>query len=484
MAEDGMLKKSINSGKWLTLGFILQKFFGFFSFLILARLLAPADFGIMAIVFLMPKFLQTTTEAGLTTAAIQKGGDIKKYLDPIWTIGIIKSSLILIITFFAGPIIADFFHAESASLAVRLGGLFIFIQNLANIGELYFFKNINFKKIFIRNLSKEISYIITAIIAIFFIQSYWVLLLATLASYITQMLSTYILHPYRPKFTLKWKSLKELIGYSKWLVGRNLLNQSYGAIENTLVARLTDIHNMGLYSKGKSMASMVPGFLSSVMNNISFSAYSALKDSKDKICEGIVKSLHLLFFIAIPLTFLIMLATGKIILVLIGEQWLPMVNVIRLMLIFYILNNLVEISFIVFEAVGLPNKSLKFDSIKIPLTIILIIILTKPYGINGTAAAILIGTLPIVFIIPTYIKKLIGLKYRAIIKTAVLPTMLSAILSIPLLIYKNYILQWNTIYLILLTLILGGLYLLPVYFIGKKWNYGPYNTIKIILKSK
>ena len=81
MQQEGVLKKSIESGKWMTLGYIFQKIIGLFSFLILARLLAPADFGVIAIVLLLPKFLQSTTETGLTSAVIQKGGDIKKYLN-------------------------------------------------------------------------------------------------------------------------------------------------------------------------------------------------------------------------------------------------------------------------------------------------------------------------------------------------------------------------------------------------------------------
>ena len=110
----GVLQKSITSGKWLTAGYIIQRGISLVSFFILARLLTTADFGIVAYVLLVPKFLQATTETGFSSAAIQKDGDIKRYLNPIWTVGVIKGFVIALLIFAIGPLIARWLNVEGA----------------------------------------------------------------------------------------------------------------------------------------------------------------------------------------------------------------------------------------------------------------------------------------------------------------------------------------------------------------------------------
>lgn len=481
--NEGVLKKSIHGGKWMTIGYIFQKFLGFFSFLILARILSPADFGVMAIVLLVPKLLQSVTETGLSTAVIQKEGHIEKYLNPIWSIGVSKSIVIVIIMIVGGSYIAQFLNVPQAATAVRLGGFFILLQNFSNIAEIYFFKDIDMKKIFIRNVVREVSYIVVAIISVFFFKSYWTLMFATFVAYSSQTISTYFLHPYRPKLTLNWTSLKELFGYSKWIVGREWLNQGYGAAESAIVSKLTGVDNMGIFSKGKNIAAIVPGFLSSIITNISFPAYARIKDSKEKICDALLKSFDILFFISIPAIFLLILAGNRLVLIFLGSPWLAMVNVMRIFIIFFVINNIMEIGLTLFEAMGVPGKSLKFDMLRLPLTILLVAVFTTMYGIEGAALAIFIGSAPAMALIPYHIKKLTGLTYTALFQTTLVPFLLCLLLATPVLIWKTYFLHMSNLLFLSAISMIGLIYAAVTYIIGKKLHYGPYTTLQVVLKN-
>lgn len=478
----GVLTKSIESGKWMVIGYVAQKMIGLLSFLVLARLLTPTDFGIMAIVIVAPKFLQSVIETGFGAATIQKSGDIKHYLNPIWTFGILKALLITIIVVIAGPSIARFFHAESAQLAIQLGGLLILISHLHNVGETYFFKDLDFKKIFIRNTVGEAIYVIASLLMILWSHSYWALVAGTFASYTVQAILTYILHPYRPSISFRFGILRDLFGYGKWIVIRGWISQTYGLLESIAVGRIAGVTNMGLYSKAKSLASVVPGFLGSIIGPVSFPAYAKIRDAPEKIREGFSKSLHLIFFFLIPVITLMIVGGGKIILIFLGTQWLPMTNPLRIFLLYYLISIVVDIVNALLNGTEHPDVVTKLELIKITVTTVSLFYLTGRHNIVGAASALLIGVIPVFFISIHYLKKLTSITLHDMLATINIPLITSLVLLLPTILFKEKILHLTTVTLILLTIIIGLLYILLIYIVGKKTKSGPYNTLKLIFK--
>lgn len=480
--KEGVLGRSIRSGQWLSIGYIIQKAMGLVSFIILARLLKPSDFGIMAIVLVLPKFIESATDTGFSAAIIQKEGDIKPYLNPIWTIGIMKSLLILVITFVSGPYVASYFQSETVTLAIQLGGIFIVIQNLSNIGETYLFKELDFKKIVIRNVLKDFAYIVTGICFVLIWPSYWALFFATVASYITQTVSTYFLQTYRPKLSFKFQGLKSLVRYSKWVIGQGWIDRLYGFFETSIVARLTNINSLGLFSKAKNMASVIPGFIGPTIRMVSFPAYSKIQENTEKINEGLIKSLQVMCFLLVPTTTLLILAADQIILILLNKNWIEMTPILQIMLIYYFFGSINDALGSIFNAVGKPEKQVKIDSFKMILTIPLIYFLTIKYGIIGASLALAVSILPVAILNIYSIIRLTKVRLLDIMGTIVTPLGSTIIIAIPAIIYKKYILQMPlTILLPLLTLEVI-IYLAIIYFTDRFWGRGPFKTIMLIIK--
>lgn len=481
-AEKGTLHKSIHSGKWLSLGYVWQKGVGVVSFFILARLLTPADFGVAALMLLIPKLLQSSTEPGFGAAAIQKSGDIRHYLNPIWTLGIIKAALIASAVALTAPFLAHMLHAEQATEAIRLGGLCILIQNLSNIGEIFLFKDLLFKRIFIRNVLRDISYSLVAIIGAWWFRSYWILIIATFVSNIVQTISTYFLHPFRPRLTFNFRPLKNLFHYSKWVVGQGWLDQFNGFMEQSVVTRFGGVSGIGLYSKAKSMASVPTGFLNPVITTVSFPAYARIKNAPEKVRDGFIKSLDVIFFFLIPITTLILYAGGILVTLVLGKIWLPMTNPLRLLLLFYLFNSINDLSNTLVNALGHPEKEVHYNLIKTVVTLTLLIPLTMRAGISGAALALLLGTLPTLAFNISAIVRFTGLHLGAIVSTALVPLLSSAVIVIPLMLAKETFLIMPVWGLVLTTGIAGLLYGGQVILWGALFKRGPYKTLHLIIQ--
>ena len=142
-------KRVIRGGVWVLALRILNRSLGFIRTIILARLLAPADFGLLGIAMLSISTLETFSQTGFQTALIQKKDNIESYLDTAWTVSAIRGLLLFLILFLSAPIIAEFFNSPQAVLIIRVVALSTLLSGLRNIGVVYFQKELEFKKQFL-----------------------------------------------------------------------------------------------------------------------------------------------------------------------------------------------------------------------------------------------------------------------------------------------------------------------------------------------
>ena len=421
------------------------------------------------------------SETGFVTAGIQRGGDITKYLNPLWTINLIRAIAIALIVFFAGPYIAKFYHAENLVLPIRFGGVFVLLYQLENIGQAFFSQNLDFQKIFIRNLIKTCVYAVVTVAAAMIWRSYLALFVGTIALYASEMISTYFLHPFRPRLSFAFRELKELTRYSKWVSGQIILDRTYGFLENSIIARSTNPHHMGLYTKAKTIGGIGPGFLSSAITMVSFVAYAKLKDEPEKIRDGLRKTFDVIFAFMIPAVALILIGGGKIILVFMGEAWLPMLGALRVFIIYFVLQSIVEISYRLFAGIGFPDKKVKLDTVKLLLTIGLLLFLTPRYVATGSALALLLGIVPTYVLSTHSLVRLTIATYADIYSRLIVPLLVTITLSIPVIILKPAIVALPPLLILLIASGIGSIYYSILYLLWRYAKLGPYPTAQLII---
>ena len=475
------MKKSIRSGSWITVGNIFQRSVSFLSFPILARILAPEDFGVMAIALMAPIFLQAFTDVGFNITAIHRKGAIEKYLDAMWSLGLFRSVIIAAIIYVLAPTLATFFHVPEAVTVIRLSGLLVLISSLNNIGEIYFQKNLEYKFVFFRDAAREIAYVAVAITLAFYYRSYWALFIATAVSYVIQAIATYILHPYRPRLTIRWKHLRDFVDYSKWVVGQLWIGQIYRLAEKVIVARFTNVSSTGLYTKAKSSAGALTNLLSAPINTVSFSAYSKLQDKKEKVRIGVINSFHIIHTALIPLAFLIFGAAGNIILIVLGEQWLPMTNMFRLLFLYYFFDLFIMLSYNVLNGIGLPNRQVMLESTRLTLTVILLLFLTTNYGALGAALAMVIASAPIYVVAIGQLRKDLGFSFTDVWRTMTIPLVATLAISLPFLAFQDYILTFSSLIFLFLVGAAGLLYAAIIMYVGIRFQIGPHKIWKLLI---
>jgi len=480
MDNEGTLKKSIEGGKWIFLNTFFQKLISAASFFVLARLLLPHDFGIIAILFIVPSLMELFLSPDFSTAIIQKREDPYRYLNQIWTFNLCKSALAAILIFFGASFIAEFFGVNEAVNAIRLSSFIIIIPALANPAQIFFFKNIDFKKIFIRDILAAVSYSSVAIMLAFFLKSFWALFAGNAAQLAIASATTYSLHPFRPKISFGLKRLFGLWNYIKWLYGQGLVNRIVPSLENGLVAKMTNANQLGLFNRAKNLVSIPVSPFYNIIQRITFPAYARLQNSYEKIKDGFLKSLDVIFFVSVPTAILFFEASHNIILVLLGPNWVDMDIALKIFGLNLIFNIFPLASAQILNALGKSNTQFKLGLINLALLSIFMAIFVPLKGINGAAFAILLTTLCLSIVTMRKVMAVLKIKMKEIISPVTIPLFSSiVVLFIGRLLLKTFE-PLNNFEFIGIVAFLGIIYVLLVVLSGIFVKRGPYDTLKLI----
>ena len=476
-----VLTRSLSAGYWSLLDTIMQKVLIFGSFFITARLLTPADFGLIALAAIYPNLLDSFTAIAFDTALTQrKSGEERMYLSVVWTFNILRSFVVFILVYASAFVFARLFHTPDTLLLFQLAALPLLIQSFANIGQIYLFRELELKKIFIRDM---VSYVTTAIVSVataFILHTYWALFIGNIMGMIAAVIMTYTLQNYRPRFDFLFHKLKPLLGFSQWIFGQGLVTRLAQTLEDGVIGHFTNPASVGLYSKSKSLAYAPTSPLANIIGKIGFSALVATEGSLPHVREGFHKSFDLALFVAVPFMVIIWLFGANLVHIILGDTWMGVVPLLNSLVVVSGLNaSILSITAMIMNAVGRPQLQFRLNVISFICVIAFLPLLVITKGVIGAAFALLATA----FIVNGYglyiVNKTISPAWRRVVE-GVLVSFTAALLPILPIIYFSHSIMGNPT-LFFISLILYGIsYLSTIFLFGRKFHKGPLATLLVV----
>jgi len=480
--DTGTLSRSIHSGKWMMISMVIQKVLTLATFFVLARFLKPVDYGIIAILLMVTAVTNRLTSHGLSAALLQRGGDIDPYLDPIWTINIFKSlSLAVLIFFIAGPV-SVFFNIPQSLPLLRLGGLLLIFPSLSNARQVYLFTNLDFKKIFWRDLSGQISYSVVSIIwALFISANAWALLAGQFSRVFVSSSSTYFLYRSSPRLSFNFAPLKKLFNYSKWIIGQDMLDYFNSLIDQFFVGHLLGAEKLGFYSKAYDLASVTRASLLSIIGKVGFYSYNIVQKDLKKIQEGFIKSLDIMLTLAIPFSFLVIVEGGALVSVLLGNNWLSLVVPFKILAVANIFIAIYGVAFPIFNSIGRPDINFKMTMANLFLSLPLLYFGIKFWGVNGAAAVSIIVDLILLLYVIWQIKKVLHMGYEKVLSSFYHIALSMAPIIFLAIGLRSFMHSFGNDFLIFAWVaFLSMLYTLFFWQFGRWFPAGPRSTVEVI----
>ena len=381
----------IRSGVWVFALRITERLLYFFRLIILARILAPSDFGLFGIALLTMMTLENFSQTGFESALIQKKEAVNQYLDTAWTVGVIRSIFLFLAMFFFGPYVAAFFETTQATPIIRVLAFSFLIKSFRNIGVVFFNKDLEFKKQFSYQLSGTLTDFIITVTAALILRSVWALVFGLLSGNVARLVASYTTHPYRPHFDLELIKAKELFGFGKWILGSNVVVFILIQGDDAVVGKILGVATLGLYQMAYKFANIPNAEITSIFSHIAFPAYSKIQNDFPRLRKSFSKVLKLTSFVSFPAGIFIFILAADFIELFLGKQWLPMAPVMKILSVYGVIGSIAGSFGPVFRGAGEPHIPTVGSLIQLILLIFIIIPLVGKFGMVGAAMSVLVS---------------------------------------------------------------------------------------------
>lgn len=386
-------QRVIRGGAWVFALRITDRTFQIIRLIIIARILAPHDFGLMGIALLTMATLETFSQTGFQAALIQKKDDTDAYLDAAWTVLIFRGFLLFAVLFFIAPYAAIFFRAPQAKPIIQIVGFSVLLQAFTNIGVIYFQKELEFNKQFVYQLSGTLADFVVAVSAVLILRSVWALVFGLLAGSTARLVVSYLIHPYRPRLNSDLGKVKELFGFGKWILGSSILVFLLTQGDDVFVGKLLGVTVLGFYQMAYRISNMPATEITHVISQVTFPAYSKLQDNLPSLRQAFLKTLQLTAFISIPLAGGMFILAPEFTQVFLGDKWLPMVPAMQVLVFYGLIRSVVATRGSIYQGVGKPGVTTKLQVGQFILLAALIYPLSINWGVLGTSLAVLLSIL-------------------------------------------------------------------------------------------
>jgi lipopolysaccharide exporter len=407
----------------LTLMRVSIRVIGLISTVILARLLVPEDFGLVALSVTYIAVIVSATAFSGSTALIQISNPSVDHYNTTWTISLIRGISLSAIVFLTSFIVDDVFNEPRLTHIVWVLSVIPMIDSCINPKFIDFEKNLDFSKEFrLQILTKLIGFTITVTAALIF-KSYWALIAGNVITSFSKTLISHLLVNYKPKICLlKWR---EILKFTGWLTANSALNSFSTRIDTFVIASAFGTAFTGIYHIANQLSTMVTTEISYSLARSLYPAFSNIKHDPIAIEKAVKRSIGLIALFTLPLAVGFSLIAQDFILIIYGEKWREAASIVTFLAPALAVPPLLSVGYVLALALGKPKQTFYRDLCNFTVKVPLIILGTYFYGFEGLVATYIFSSTALFLLNASLVHKNTNLSYVQILQGIMAPALAS-----------------------------------------------------------
>ena len=428
----------------------------------LARLLGPESFGLVGMLAIFIAISQSLANSGFSQALVQRSKYVtERDFSTVFIVNLCISFSLYGILYLAAPLIADFYRDDRLTDLSRILFLVIIINAFGIVVNAKRTILLDFKSMAIANSASTVA---GGVIGIFMAHQgyqYWALIGMSICKSLVTVAITWFFSKWAPTFVFCKESFRRLFGFGSKLLIAGLISQLVNNLYIILVGRYFNATQVGYITQSTSITDRVSGFLSSVLNGVTYPVMTSVNDDRDRMISIYKQLIETSMLVTLPTMIGFALITDPFVRVVLGEEWIPIIPIITILCFARIITPISVINLGVLNAIGRSDLFLRVDLSKLPMTLAAIFIAT-PYGVETIAWAMLTTTFISFFINAYYPGKLFNFGGIAQIKVAWKLILATAVMGVVIYFLKHE----NPLFEIFLKVSAGPvIYFLMLYFL-------------------
>ena len=448
--------KTMKGIVWKFISFGSNKVLSFISTIILARLLIPEDFGLVAVGHIVIDSIQLIGSWGFAEAFINKRKNEKEYFTAFFYSSVLISTLIFLLVFFFAPLFSIFFENPASLLIIRVMAVTLIIKSFIQPSLALIKKRMDFKKASVYGFINHLLTFSLIVLLAFLGLGVWSLVVGRIFAAVFDFFVFFLFFPIKPMLAVPFKYFKDLFGYGKYMFTSTIFVFLLNEGDDAFVGKLLGVATLGVYTLAFHLANFAVYNLTFIVSQVVMPAYASIQDSKDRLKSAYFKVFRYIALLAFPSSLGIFILAPEIVPIVYSPKWNAMIYPLMILCIYGLSRSLIATTGEIFKAVGKPKLLQKVTFIQLVALVIFIYPLTKLFGLTGTCLALTLAALSVHWLNFYYVAKVIGASFMDFVKVIYVPLISSVIMLMSIYLGKKLI-AINSLLLLILYIIFGAL---------------------------
>ena len=427
--------------------------------IILARILLPDDYGIIALVTVFITILNVFVDSGLGNALIQKKDADNVDFSSVFWFNIVWCLILYVILYFTAPLISQFYAKSDITKVLRVLGLQVFISGVKNVQQAYVYRTMQFRKFFFSTLGGTIGAAFVGIWMAYHGYGVWALVGQQLFNMLVDTLILWITVKWRPQFVFSFQRFKELFSYGWKLLASALIDTTYTEIRQLVIGKIYTASDLAYYNRGQQFPHLFIMNVNSAIDSVLLPTMSREQDDSDRVKALTRRSIQVSTYIMAPLMMGLAFVGEPFIRLLLTEKWIPCVPYMRIFCITFMFYPIHTANLNAIKAMGRSDLFLKLEIIKKTVGIIALVA-TMNISVMAMAYSLLVTSVLSQIINSWPNRRLLDYRYLDQLKD-ILPSILLAVFMGVCIYFVSY-LGLRDVVTLLIQIILG----IGIYFCG------------------
>jgi len=405
--------KAISNMTWKFLEGVSSHLIGLIVTLVLARLLAPDDYGVVAIVTIFISICNVLMTQGFGSALIQKQDADEKDFSSMFYMALMISIVLYLILFFSAPLISNYFGESYAVLspALRIMGLQIIVYSYNTIQQAYVSRHLIFKKSF---YTAAIGTILSGVIGIVMAVKglgVYALVAQSLSNAVINTILLYLVVRWLPTLYFSFTRIKKMLVYSSRLVLSGLIEKVYTELRSFIIGKKYSASDLAYYNQGNRLPDLIDGNIQASINAVLFPIMSNHQNNRDEIIAMCRRAVGVSSFVLFPILLLFYLVSEDLILLILTDKWQGCIIYTQIFCLVHMFYPISTTTLQAIKAIGNSRMYLNIDITKKCLGLI-ILLFTMWHGALWIALGMLLCTFINLFINMLGVQKVIHYRLK------------------------------------------------------------------------
>lgn len=393
--------------------------------LILARLLSPDDYGIIALISIFVQVSLIIVTNGFKTSLVQKKDTDLLDFSSVFYFSLFLAGLLYFVLYISAPHIALFYNNVQITIVIRLVALQLFPQAICSVQTAYVSRCMQFKELFWSSL---FSMVIEGVLSIGMALAgagVWALVAQAMVSSVVRATVLFILVKWRPGFQFSFARIRKLLGFGSKMLGISLLDQIFESLYSAIIGKAYNTEILGIYNRGQQLPQVLSTNVEGAVAGVALPALSARNDDIATVRQAVRKITKGYTYIMIPCLLGVAAVAEPLTLILLSEKWAASIPYLRLFCFIYVCRTLNSVNVHALYALGKGGLVLGMQVLK-KVVIIVEVIIAVRYGIMALVISQLFQGIFESFLHACLAKKVLHYTYKDQMKD-IMPQLLTSI---------------------------------------------------------